>query len=194
MKKTLLTLVTFLVLLALYTTWVKADSLWNEGVGSLYEETPRHFKVGDLITVIIVEQATASQNAESSNGKKDSVSADAGTGALKFLPELGAGWDSEYEGTGSTVRKGSLSAKLTVTVAGMTPEGALLIEGSQVIKVNKEDQVLKVRGKIRPEDVSADNTVYSTFVADAEIEYQGKGTVGETQSSGILSRFFHWLF
>jgi len=103
-------------------------------------------------------------------------------------------WESKYEGTGSTTRGGSLTAKLTVTISEITPEGLLLVEGKQTIKVNNENQVLTVKGKIRPEDVSQSNTVYSTYVADAVIEYQGKGTLGDTQRPGILTRIFNWIF
>lgn len=171
------------------------DSLWTENSSSLYKNQPRNFKVGDLITIIIVEQATASQKAASSNGKNGSLSAGPGTGVLKdVIPDFKGDWESEYEGTGSTTRGGSLTAKLTVTVSEISPEGILLVEGKQTIKVNKEDQILTVKGKVRPEDVSQANTVYSTFVADAVIEYQGKGTLGETQRPGILTRIFNWIF
>ncbi|HOP74286.1 MAG TPA: flagellar basal body L-ring protein FlgH [Bacillota bacterium] len=171
------------------------DSLWTENSNSLYKSQPRSFKVGDLITIIIVEQATASQKASSSNGKDGSLSAGPGTGVLKdVIPELKGDWESKYEGTGSTTRGGSLTAKLTVTISEITPEGLLLVEGKQTIKVNNENQVLTVKGKIRPEDVSQSNTVYSTYVADAVIEYQGKGTLGDTQRPGILTRIFNWIF
>lgn len=187
---TILILMTFILL----SVPVYGTSLWNENGSSLYTKQVRQFKVGELITIIIVEQAKASQNAESSNGKNGSISAGPGKGLLDKIPGLGMDWDSDYKGTGATTRGGSLSAKLTVTITGITPEGILLVEGRQTIKVNKEDQLLTISGKVRPEDVSQENLVYSTYVAEALIEYQGKGTLGETQSPGVLTRFFHWLF
>jgi len=198
MKKLLKILVTIglvLTLCSMVSSAALGDSLWTEDSGSLYKKQPRDFKVGDLITIIIVEQATASQKASSSNWKNGSLTARPGTGVLKdVVPELKGDWESEYEGTGSTTRGGSLTAKLTVTINEITPEGLLLVEGRQTIKVNNENQILTVKGKIRPEDVSQYNTVYSTYVADAVIEYQGKGTLGETQRPGILTRIFNWIF
>lgn len=189
-QATILTIITLLVI----CVPAKAASLWNSESKSLYTKQVRQFKVGDLITIIIVEQAAASQNAESSNGKNGEIKAGPGTGVLDSIPGLGMDWDSSYKGKGTTTRGGSLTAKLTVSVIDILPEGILMVEGRQVIKVNKEDQLLTIRGKIRPDDVNGENFVYSTYVADAVIEYQGKGTLGETQSPGILTRFFHWLF
>ena len=195
MKKYLKYAVTFFVLVSLIIICVPVygASLWNDNSSSLYSKQIRHFKVGELITIIIVEQAKASQSAESSNGKNGAISAGPGTGLLDKIPGLGMDWDSDYKGTGATTRGGSLSAILTVSITEITPEGILLVEGRQIIKVNKEDQILTIRGKVRPEDISQDNLVYSTYVAEAMIEYQGKGTLGETQSPGILTRFFHWI-
>jgi len=192
-----LRIITFLIgiLLAgtLSANTVLATSLWDDDSTSLYTRQPSTYKVGDLITIIIVEQATASQKAESSSDKSGSINAREGTGVLDFLPSLGASWDTEYKGKGTTTRGGSLSARLTVAVVEITPEGILVIEGRQVIRVNKEDQVLTIRGKIRPEDISG-NMVYSTYVADAVIEYEGKGVIGRTQNPGLLTKFFQWLF
>jgi flagellar L-ring protein precursor FlgH len=172
---------------------VSADSLWPEQAGSIYAKKAKGYKAGDLLTVIVVEQAQATQRAATNSDENGSVSA-GGSGKLDFIPQLGANWDSESSGAGTTTRGGSLSARLTVQIKEITPEGLLVVEGQQSIKVNKENQLLKIRGKIRPEDVSSSNTVLSSVIADASIEYQGTGTVGETQGTGVLTRFFHWLF
>lgn len=197
MKKNLKIYVTTALVMSLLLMCgnVMADSLWVDNSSSLYTDLARPFKVGDLITILIVEQASASQKAQSSNEKGGSISAGPGTGLLKdIVQEMSGDWSADYDGGGSTTRGGSLTAKITVTVTSITPEGLLVVEGKQTIKVNKEDQILTIKGKIRPEDITQANTVYSTFVADAVIEYQGKGTLGETQSPGILTRIFHWIF
>lgn len=173
---------------------VRADSLWSES-GSLYTKNVRQFHPGDLVTIIVVEQAQATQNAESSNGETGEFKAGPGVGGWQTLfPLFGTDWDSSYKGKGSTTRRGSLTAKLTVEVKEVYSNGILALEGRQVIRVNSEDQILTVKGKVRSEDVSIDNIVMSSNVAEAVIEYQGKGTVGETQSPGILTKIFHWLF
>ncbi len=71
--------------------------------------------------------------------------------------------------------------------------GNLTIKGTKVIKINDEDQNLVITGVIRPEDISADNTVISMNVADAIIQYEGKGPIGEKTSPGILTRILDWL-
>lgn len=184
-----------LILIIICGQAVGATSLWNSGASSLYGTSTQNFNVGDLLTLIIVEQSNASHSAGSSSGKDGSVSLDAGTGKLKgLLPEMSGGWETDYEGTGTTTRGGSLSAKITVKIIEITPEGLLSLEGKQNIQVNKEEQVLTVSGKVRPKDVTSSNTVYSTYLADAAIDYQGYGTLGDVQRTGILTRIFNWIF
>lgn len=181
-------------LLIMFTSTTLADSLWSEQSSSLYAAKPRTFQVGDLLTIIVVEQAKATQQAETSNGKKGSVAAGPGTGILNGLPQMGASWDSSDRGSGSTTRGGSLNAKITVEVKEVNPNGILRVEGRQVIKVNGEEQILSVSGLARALDIAPDNTILSNCISDAVIEYQGKGTIGDTQKSGIITKFFHWLF
>lgn len=171
-----------------------ADSLWSDQSQSLYTNKPRTFKTGDLITILIVEQASASQEASSSNDKKGSIGAGPGKGPLNFIPEIGVDWNSKSAGDGSTTRGGTLKAKITVEVKEVKPNGVLAVEGLQEIKVNKENQTIKISGRARPEDVSSDNLILSTCIANAKIEFQGNGTVGETQNVGLLTKIFHWLF
>jgi flagellar L-ring protein precursor FlgH len=186
----LLTMLTIFVV----TEAVWADSLWTDNGGSLYTKNKSKFRVGDLITVVVVEQASASQKAESSNGKNEDMSA-SGSGVLgSLIPEMGSKWDSNYKGQGNTTRGGSLQATLTVEVKEVESNGILVLEGRQVIRVNAEDQILTVKGRTRSEDVNSNNVVMSTSISDAVIEYQGKGSVGGTQKPGALVRFFQWLF
>lgn len=174
----------------------RANSLWTDQNVSLYGNKPRSFQVGDLITVVIVEQAKATQEAKSSSEEKGSVNAGPGSGFLsKLLPDsFGANWGNSSEGEGSTTRGGSLQGKITVQVTGVNPNGILAIEGRQVIKVNNEDQVLKITGMVRSEDVTIDNMALSSNIANAVIEYQGNGNINDAQKPGLLTRFFHWIF
>ncbi|HYH04904.1 MAG TPA: flagellar basal body L-ring protein FlgH [Bacillota bacterium] len=195
-RRTILSLIIMMSIGTMLTSApaVRADSLWS-GNGSLYTKKVRQFQTGDLVTIIVVEQAKATQNAESSNGETGGFSAGPGVGGWQTVfPLFGTDWDSSFKGKGATSRGGSLTAKLTVEVKGVHPNGILELEGRQVIRVNAEDQILTVKGKVRSEDVSTDNIVMSSNVAEAVIEYQGKGTIGEAQSPGILTKFFHWLF
>lgn len=186
----------FLVVLMVLITApaVGADSLWVDSSACLYRKSVHLFQPGDLLTIIVVEQATATQNATSSNSEGGGLSAGPGIGGWqRILPMFGTDWDSSYQGKGATTRGGSLTAKLTVEIREITPTGILVLEGRQEIRVNSENQILTIKGKVRSEDVSADNIVISSNISDAVIEYQGKGTVGEAQTPGILTKFFHWL-
>jgi flagellar L-ring protein precursor FlgH len=170
-------------------------SLWSDQApGNELWTDHRAKAAGDLLTIIIVEKAEANQKASSSNKKEAGVSAGPGLGFLKFFPELKVKGGDNLGASGTTTRGGSLSAKMTVVVTEVLPNGNLAVEGLQKITVNKEEQKIMLRGEVRPEDVARDNTVLSTFVANAEITYLGDGVVGEKQKPGLLSRVFSWLF
>jgi len=161
-------------------------------------------QVGDTVTIIISEVATSSQQASTSSGKTNNLSAnDFQVGAnqnntinnfFKNIVPISAKTSSKFTGDGSTSRSGSLSARMTAVVTEVLPNGNLVIEGSQRINVNGENQEIYVKGHVRPADITSENTVLSTMVANAEIKYKGKGTIGETQKPGLLTQFFHWLF
>ncbi|MGE5554157.1 MAG: flagellar basal body L-ring protein FlgH [Betaproteobacteria bacterium] len=170
-------------------------SLWSENApGNEWLMDHRAKAPGDLLTIIIVEKAEANQKASSSNKKEAGVSAGPGLGFLKFFPEIKVKGGDNLGASGNTTRGGSLSAKMTVVVTEVLPNGNLVVEGIQRITVNSEEQKIMLRGQVRPEDVDRDNTVLSTFVANAEITYLGDGVVGTKQKPGILSRIFSWLF
>ncbi len=171
----------------------QARSLWNSSGGSLFTD---HKAVGpgDLVTIIIVEQAQATQNATTSTEKAGSVGIGPGLGILRnVLPEITGSGGDKLSASGKTSRGGSLNAKVTVRVVEVLNNGNLLLEGNQEILINGEKQEIKLSGVVRPQDIMADNTVLSTFVADANIVYLGDGPIGDRQTPGILSRLFHWL-
>lgn len=196
MKKNFNILLSIIVGILITGSNVLAGSLWTDRNASLYGNSPHSFKVGDLITVVIVEQAKATQEAKSSGDERGSVNAGPGTGFLsKILPEsIGADWGTSSAGEGSTSRGGSLQGRITVQVTAVNPNGILVIEGRQVIKVNNEDQILKISGMVRSEDVTIDNITLSSNIANAVIEYQGNGNINNAQKPGILTRVFHWIF
>jgi flagellar L-ring protein precursor FlgH len=175
-----------------------AASLWNDRSGSLYS-SERQWQVNDLITVLIVEQAQATQTAGTETSRKSG--ADVGvTLPLGVVPLLDAGAEAGIYGgdslrsTGKTVRGGSLQARVTAQVTDVLSNGNLMIEGRQSIVLNGEAQEIVISGMVRPQDIASDNTVLSGYIADAQITYKGAGTLGDKQQQGILTRFWHWLF
>lgn len=171
---------------------VAATSLWS-GQGSLYADT-RARQVGDLVTLIIVEKSQAQQNAATTTGKDGSVNIGPGFGLLDILPLLRVEGGDSLSSGGSTSRGGQLTARMTTRVVEVLPNGNLVIEGRQVIRINEEEQEIRVTGVVRPQDIARDNTVLSTFVADADITFKGTGPLGDKQEPGLLTRIFNWLF
>jgi flagellar L-ring protein precursor FlgH len=196
MKKITVTMIIGVALMILFTanSTVLGDSLWSDQSSSLYSAKQRNFEIGDLITVLIVEQASASQQAETKDGKDVQISVGPNTGLFQSIPSMGAGWNTDYNGKGATTRGGTLKATISVQVKDVLPGGVLVLEGRQVIRVNKEEQVIVITGNVRSEDVLTDNTVFSTRIANAVIEFEGTGTVGDSQKPGLLWRIFHWIF
>ena len=170
------------------------DSLWTAESRSIYDDS-RQFKVGDLLTIVVMEKSSASQAVNTNGDEKSAFNVNAGSGFLQVLiPNMDKEFKSEYQGSGKTSRSGVLTGQLTVTVTGIDANGVLLVEGRQKIKVNGDLQEFYVRRKVRPEDVSIFNTVVSSCLADAYIEYKGEGGSGDSAKPGIITRIFSWLF
>ncbi|NLM24998.1 MAG: flagellar basal body L-ring protein FlgH [Firmicutes bacterium] len=195
---------TLVCLIVLSISWPgMATSLFNAGSASLYSDVKAR-QIGDLVTVIIQEQATASQTANTSSGKGTSVGIGPYGGSLADLipflktttnkPLVTASTSDDFNASGSTSRGGSISAKLTTQVVEIYNNGTLKIEGTQKITINGEEQEIVVSGIVRTRDISPDNTVLSSLVANAEIQYVGIGVVGDKQKPGLLTRLLNWLF
>lgn len=192
--KIFIVLGTLVVLWAWAATPGGATSLWSTSE-SLYADKKAR-AIGDLVTLIIVERAQATQSATTQTGSdgKVQVGPIALADIVPVIPPISAGGSDSANARGSTTRGGSLNARMTAKVVDVLPNGNLVIEGRQTIIVNKEEQIIVVSGIVRPKDIAPDNTVLSTFVADATISYEGTGPIGDKQSPGLLTRIFNWLF
>jgi len=165
--------------------------------GSLFSDY-KACKVGDIITVYIIEFSSATNQAATSteNENRLSLSSDGGKGALKFIPLFGFGaeYGNQYQGEGVTSQRGSLKAKLSAKIVGVDRNGNLRIEGKRVIDVNGSQQVIVLTGSVRPEDITADNIVYSYNIADAKISYKGRGDIHSGHRLGWITRLINWIF
>lgn len=153
---------------------------------------PRASNVGQTLTVLIYEQASSSTSAERGTSKSAGIE-----GTVKGNINLNTGSidvAGKGEGSGTISRTGRLMASVSVTVNEVLANGELLVSGEQLIEFNEENQHIKIEGRIRPEDISADNTVISTRLADSKITYVGDGLLGQQQKPGIITRFINWLF
>jgi flagellar L-ring protein precursor FlgH len=184
-------------------------SLWSEqsALGELFVNAKAR-RIGDIITIRIVENANASNKATTSTGRSSDLSAGIGgffgaendyTATQPFFnpfSRVSGDISSDYQGTGSTQRSGALSAYMTARVVDVLPNGNLYIQGNREVKVNNENQIITLSGLIRPRDISADNVIQSTYIADAQIAYSGTGIVNDRQKPGWFTRIMDkvWPF
>ncbi len=166
-------------------------------VYSLYTDH-RAMKKDDILTVLIVENAKAGSQSNTNTNKSNSFGVDnaRGRGLLRFIPSFGAsgGTDIGYDGKGETSREGNLVATISARITKVMDNGNLVIEGSKIVEINEEKEIIKISGVVRPQDIESNNTVYSYKVSDANITYSGKGVANTGQRPGIFARFFNWLF
>lgn len=173
-----------------------AQSLWPaDQAPSLFADR-RASKTGDLVTLVVQEWTEGAQTAVTSTSSDHQTNLSTSGLLTQWLPGLGLGVSAEQsgEGNGSTRRGSSLEARLTARVVEVTPDGNLRIEGSREIVINGEHQRLTITGLVRPEDITPANTVLSSYLADARIELDGDGPVGDLQDPGLLTKVFNWLF
>jgi flagellar L-ring protein FlgH len=145
----------------------------------------RAIQVNDLVTIIVAEQASAVATGATQTSRKSSVQSSvtslagpkSATGALANL--LTSNNDTELNGSGTTSRGTTLSTTLSGRVTHVLPNGYLVLEGTKDVQVNSEHQFIKVRGIIRPMDLSPGNVVSSTQLAQLEINIDGKGVVND---------------
>jgi flagellar L-ring protein precursor FlgH len=191
-------------------------SLWEDN-GPLSELfiNPKARRVGDIVTISIIESSSAQNNATTDTSRASSLTA----GIEKFfglgdkyreknyrsLPEyfdpfqkvaVKGSLESGFKGDGTTSRAGKLTAYITARVREVLPNGNLVIVGSRQIMVNNETQFITLSGIIRPRDISPDNVVLSTCISDARIAYSGVGVVDDRQRPGWLANILNrvWPF
>ena len=171
---------------------VHAESLWNDR--SMFSDR-RAQAVGDILTIVISENFSATRTGDTSNKKNSSGTAKAGIGSfLGWITEHSYAMGDDYSSSGSMKNSNNVSARMTATVTAVQPNGNLVIKGTQSIKQNNDEQIISLVGTIRPDDISTSNTVASSAMADAQIFVNGKGPLAQKQKQGILSSIFDFLF
>jgi flagellar L-ring protein precursor FlgH len=152
--------------------------------------------VNDVITIRVVESASASGEAKTGTGRESSISGrvDSIFGISPKNLELEASLSNGYDGSGTTSRKNTLTASITAVVREVLPNGNLYIEGKKEVIINNERQYIVISGLVRPEDVLTDNTITSDLIADARIEYSGRGVLADKQRPGWLGRVIDYVW
>ncbi len=183
-----------------------ANSLWRSGARAFFKDQ-RAARVGDLVTVNVTIEDEASLNNTTARSRDADEDAHA-TSILgietrfgEIFPEaidptdlVDLGSDSNHTGKGSVDRKETVKVKLAATVTQVLPNGNLVISGRQEIRVNFEVRELSVTGIVRPEDISATNTINSEQIAEARVAYGGRGQISDVQQPRYGQQLFDIIF
>jgi len=174
--------------------------------GSIYQagrevalfENPIAHHVGDIVTIVLNEQTAAQKSSSTNTNKNTSVALPGMTILGKALTLHGVpilsnniADTTKFAGEGDSAQSNSLQGFITVTVQKVLPNGNLYIKGEKWIGINQGQEYVRVTGVIRPIDLSAENSIPSSQVANAKIAYGGKGALADANAQGWLSRFFN---
>jgi flagellar L-ring protein precursor FlgH len=170
-------------------------SIFNPGTaGHPLFEDQRPRNVGDILTIVIAENVNATK-ASGANANRNGSTNVAVTQA-NFLSGLfnkaniAANGQNQFQATGGANASNTFNGVLTVTVTNVLPNGNLVVSGQKQMLINQGNEWVRFSGVVNPNTVAGDNSVFSTEVADAKIEYSAKGYIDEAEQMGWLQRFF----
>ncbi|HTN14563.1 MAG TPA: flagellar basal body L-ring protein FlgH [Sphingomonadaceae bacterium] len=147
--------------------------------------------LGDAVTILIVEATRASSSLQNNSSRKSQTGGSLQAGGIDEAASISFG--GSYAGRGEVVRAEQFVAQISANVVALAPNGDFVIEGRQQMLINGEETTIAVRGRIRPQDIGADNQIPSSRIADARIDYDGKGFVSRSAKPGLLNRLFSFL-
>ena len=181
--------------LALTALGLHADTLYSptSQFRNLFSDR-KAVGVGDVIHILVTENASASQNMADTNNSTSDAKVGPGLGKLSFLPLVGYSGDISAQAKGSTTRSDALTARLAVTVVSVKPNGNLVVEGERQMEVHKDHQILHISGEVRPQDIGPDSSVPSYKVANVKLSYTGSSPNRPGSQTGFITRILHWLF
>ena len=186
-----------------------SGSLWVDN-GSLSEMfiNAKARRVGDIVTIKIVESSKATNNASTKTDRTTATKVGltnffglenrfpSGSNFFNPFSSVQSDYSNTFDGNGSTARSGDLTAYMSARIIQVLPNGNLVIEGNREVRVNNENQIITLTGIVRPRDISSANIVQSTYLADARISYSGTGVLNDQQRPGWLARILDkvWPF
>ncbi len=170
----------------------KADSLYVEGQYRALGADHKAWRIGDTLTVLIVENSSATSNAETTDRRRNQLNAQLARSSHDPLSST-ANVGGDFDGGGRTQRAGRLAGQVTVTVTEVLASGQLRLAGSQDLRVNDERQRIQLEGLVRPQDISEGNVVLSNRIAEAAIRYDGEGILSERQRRAWWRVLMDWV-
>ena len=175
-----------------------SGSIYRAGTDVRLFEDQKANRVGDILTVRLVENTNASKNSATSTSKTTEAALQNPTilgipvtrdGTNLFEGSLSG--EQTFDGSGASSQSNSLSGDITVTVVERYPNGNLRIRGEKWVTLNQGQEFIRLSGIVRPKDIDPDNSLASTRIADAQITYSSKGVMAAANKMGWVSRFFH---
>jgi flagellar L-ring protein precursor FlgH len=179
------------LLSAVLTGSAAAESLYRPETFRPLTADNKAYRVGDVLTVQVFENASASTSTDTDTRRKNSVNASV-THPNSRSTGAGLGVSGDFDGGGRTQRSNRVLITLSVSVRDVLPNGDLLVSGEQLLTINDEQQKVVLEGRVRPQDISDANVVLSTRLADARISYHGEGEVSERQRRAWWRKLLDW--
>ncbi|MBI3987067.1 MAG: flagellar basal body L-ring protein FlgH [Lentisphaerae bacterium] len=169
----------------------------------LYTDVKAH-RVGDLLTVLVMESSSSTKEANSKTDKKTALS-----GNLSFfhprmdnnptawtnvvIPAFSAEAARNFEGSGTMKNEETVTSTITVRVIEVLPNGNLLVEGKRFMNIQGETLTYLLSGTVRTTDITRDNTVKSTSIGDLNIQTLSQGTIARNQKKGLFTQIVDWV-
>lgn len=194
------------VVVAPYEPVVIPENAYGVPNGAIYQaqngyiplfEDQRPRRTGDIITIVLEEQVSATKNASSQSSRASNLGVDLEglPDALEQLAEYGfsVGSANDFAGSGGSSASNQFSGVITVQVMQVLPNGNLRVRGEKQIAINQGTEYIRFSGVVNPRSISGQNSVMSTAVAEARLEYIGDGYINDAQKQGWLQRFFNYI-
>lgn len=148
--------------------------------------------VGDILTVIVLENNNASNTVQTGTNRHTQIGGNISAGS-SFNESVSAGLRGQFDGAGQTGRSGRMVAQISVRVDQVYPNGDLGIAGASALNIGGERTNIRIRGRVRSADITGTNTILSGRIADAQIDYEGRGFASRSARPGFLQRIFSFL-
>lgn len=187
---------TILGLVIILTINIYSQQMQENAAASLFSDY-KAVRIGDMVTVIVVESSQATNQANLTAGRDGKIGfgvAGNSDGQPMVNMDMSINSSNQFKGGGSTSAGGVVKTTMSVVIDSVLGNGLLRIKGSRKISINGEDQNVTIKGFIRTSDITSSNTVYSYNISEAEIVFEGSGMIDRSTTPGWLTRLFHWLF
>lgn len=169
-----------------------AADLYRPGNWASMASDRKASQVGDIVTLLVIENDSASNSVTKGSRKRHSIDIGVDT-SLDFSETANGTLGGSYEGQGTNARSDRMVARLSVTVTEVYPNGDMRVAGMQRLKINGETTIINLSGRVRPDDLNADNTLLSWRLADAVIDYDGKGFASQSAKPSVITKILGFL-